>query len=222
MSNPTPTHRAGPKRQFLRAVVLVVVLLFLALLVYGLTTQGSSERVDESLANGEAPEAPEFDLAVLEQGVLTSDLERRLGEPLASGSFGLADLSGTPFVLNFWASWCPPCRAEAPILEQGWQRHQREGVIYLGLDMQDLSGDARAFVEEFDLTYPQIREPEDMVARSYGATGLPETYFVSGEGRIVAHVVGVVSAEQLDAGVKAARRGRVIGTLTGGAIRQQR
>jgi cytochrome c biogenesis protein CcmG/thiol:disulfide interchange protein DsbE len=214
--------RGGLRHHLLRGIALLAVLMFLALLVYGLTTQGSSGRVDESLAKGEAPLAPEFNLPVLDPGALPAELERRLREPLAGGQLGLSDLSRTPFVLNFWASWCPPCREEAPILEAGWQRHQRQGVLYLGLNMQDLTGDARAFLDEFGLTYPQIREPEDTVAKSYGATGLPETYFVSGEGRIVAHVVGAVSPEQLDEGVTAARRGRVLGTLTGGAIRPQR
>lgn len=88
--------------------------------------------------------------------------------------------------------------------------------------MQDLSGDGRAFIEEFGLTYPSIRDPGREVADSYGLTGIPETFFIDASGRIVAHMVGVVSEQQLKSGAEAARRGKVLGWLAGGGRRPQR
>ncbi len=213
---------ATPSRRIWRVVAFVAVVLFVGLLVFGLISKGSNRRIDEALANGTQPLAPNFDLPLLERGELPPQLAVRVRRPLREGQLSLGDLRGTPFVLNFWASWCVPCREEAPVLERGWKRFGPRGVLFLGLNMQDLSGDARNFLEQYGITYPTIRDQGNDVARSYGATGIPETYFVSGGGRVVGHVVGVVSDQQLADGARAALAGRITGTLSGGARRQQR
>jgi cytochrome c biogenesis protein CcmG, thiol:disulfide interchange protein DsbE len=221
--NASEANARGPlRRHFSRLVTIGAVLLVLALLAYGLQTTASDTRVDERLVAGEAPLAPTFDLPVLETGTIPSHLERRLQAGLGDQRLSLKELSGIPFVLNLWASWCDPCREEAPILENGWRRDGRKGILYLGLNMQDLTGDARGFLDEFNITYPTIRDQGNEVARSYGATGIPETYFISARGRIVGHVVGVVSPKQLANGATASRKGRVVGKLTGGARKSQR
>lgn len=222
MSGGEPANEDGAAGRLPRVMSIVAVTLFVALLAYGVLSQGSDKRIDASLANGEAALAPEFELSVLSEGSLPANLNRDLRAQLADGRLGLAELDGTPFVLNFWAAWCNPCREEAPILERGWRRHGPAGVLYLGLDMQDATEDALAFLREFGITYPTIRDPTNEIARSYGATGIPETYFVSAEGRVVGHVIGVVSEDQLDEGALAAKRGQIVGTLTGGARRLER
>ncbi|MGH3339416.1 MAG: TlpA family protein disulfide reductase, partial [Propionibacteriaceae bacterium] len=138
------------------------------------------------------------------------------------GELSLGDLKGTPFVLNFWASWCDPCRQEAPILESGWRRLGPRGVLFLGLNMQDATGDARHFLEKFGVTYPTIRDQGSDSSRDFGAIGIPETYFISPQGRVVDHVIGVVTREQLETGALAAKTGHVRGTQEGGARRPQR
>lgn len=205
-----------------RSLTIAAVLLLLALLAYGLLTTGASTRIDQSLAEGESPPAPAFDLPVLERGAPPAPLARRTRRAMADGELALDELRGTPFVLNFWASWCIPCREEAPLLESGWRRLGPRGVLFIGLNMQDLTGDARGFLREFGVTYPTIRDQGDDVARDYGATGVPETYFVSSRGRVVGHVVGVVSEEQLAEGARAASAGQVTEAREGGARRPQR
>jgi cytochrome c biogenesis protein CcmG/thiol:disulfide interchange protein DsbE len=111
-------------------------------------------------------------------------------------------------VLNFWASWCDPCRQEAPVLQHGWGRLRDDGVVFVGLNMQDLSDDARDFLREFDVSYPNVRDRGNEVARRWGVSGLPETFFLSEEGEVVGHVVGALSERELTAGVAAARAGR--------------
>jgi cytochrome c biogenesis protein CcmG/thiol:disulfide interchange protein DsbE len=223
VSEVTTQHARGPlRRHASRIVAIVGVVLFLGLLGYGLATKGESTRVDESLASGEAPLAPSFELPILEPGTLPASLERDLRSPFADSRLSLAELEGTPVMLNFWASWCIPCREEAPLLQDGWERYGPKGVLFLGLNMQDLTEDARGFLDEFAITYPSIREPSNEIARAYGATGIPETYFISRGGRVVGHVIGVMSERQLADGAAAARTGRVMGTESGGARRPQR
>jgi cytochrome c biogenesis protein CcmG/thiol:disulfide interchange protein DsbE len=199
-----------------RWVVLALVAAFLALLTYGLLSKGTDDRIDQALASGRAVSAPGFSLEVLERGTLPGRLQRRLGAELASGHLSLAALHGVPVVLNLWASWCTPCRQEADRLQRGWQSFGPRGVLFLGLDIQDVRGDGENFIHEYGVTYPSVREPGREVANSYGATGIPETYFVDRRGRVVAHVIGVVSDEQLRVGARAAKRGVVAGRSTGG------
>jgi cytochrome c biogenesis protein CcmG, thiol:disulfide interchange protein DsbE len=94
----------------------------------------------------------------------------------------------------------------APVLERAWRRWDPRGVLFLGLDIQDVPGDPRGFLREFGISYPSVREPGNGIARAYGSTGLPETYFVSGQGRIVGHVLGAISSEQLRRGALAPPR----------------
>lgn len=212
----------GRWRRVRRLIAVGVVVLFVGLLVYGLLSKATNRRIDEALGKGETAPAPSFQLPVLEPGRLPPPLAARLKGPLATDSLSLAELRGTPFVLNFWASWCIPCREEAPILESGWRRFGPRGVLFLGLNMQDLTSDARAFLEKFEVTYPTIRDQGNDVAHRYGVTGVPETYFVDARGGVVGHVIGVVSPEQLNQGAAAALAGHVVGASDGGASRPQR
>ena len=104
----------------------------------------------------------------------------------------LSSLRGQAVVINFWASWCGPCRDEAPVLEAAWQQYRDQGLVVLGIDREDTPDDARAFIERFELTYPNVRDAQDRLETRYGLTGLPETYFVGRDGRLVAHIPGAV------------------------------
>lgn len=207
-----PTRR----RPWGRWVALGVAALFLALLVYGLASKGPDDLIDSNLAKGRAPLAPGFTLEVLERGELPPRVARTLGPAMADGRVSVEELRGIPVVLNLWASWCTPCREESPRLRKGWERLGPRGVAFLGLNIQDLRGDARDFSREFGLTYPSVRDARRGVADTYGATGIPETFFVDARGRVVGHVIGVVSEAQLAAGVQAALTGQVAGTVSGG------
>lgn len=193
----------------LAVVAAAVGVLLVALLGYGLASQAPNRTLDGQLARGRAAVAPGFDLPVLRRGEL-GPLAERLGGPLADGRLSLPELRGAPVVLNFWASWCAPCRKEAPLLEASWRSARSDGVVFVGLNMQDARSDARRFLDEFAVSYPNVREPDDATARAWGTTGLPETFFLSRDGRVVAHVVGLIREPQMRAGVEAAIAARPI------------
>ena len=168
--------------------VFIAVLALLGLLGFGLVAKQS-----ESLAVGEP--APETELPWLE------------GE----GSGSIADYRGDWVLVNFWASWCLPCREESPTLQRFYERNRGRGVVVLGIDTQDLSEDALDFVREFDLTYPQLRDPDadsPLSEEAFGATGLPESYLIDPQGELALIRRGPVDEEYLDRFVEPLIRGQ--------------
>src|SRR5206468_23395 len=126
-------------------------------------------------------------------------------------------LRGTPIVLNVWSTDCPPCRAEARVLQSEWERLGRRGVLFLGLNVNDSPAVARQFRSEFDVDYPTVEEQRAETARSLGATGVPETMFISRSGKIVGRVLGGVSLGEVELGVKAAQTDQPVPDQQGGA-----
>lgn len=143
-------------------VFLLVPAAFVGLLGFGLFTAQAPKAVAGS-------PAPHFELPLIDGGTLSS-----------------RDLIGSPVVVNFWASWCPPCREEAPNLERAWIRYRDQGVWVIGVNIQDLTEDAADFVGEFGITFPVVRDADQDVARAFGVTGLPETYFIDEEWKFFA------------------------------------
>ncbi|HTE85088.1 MAG TPA: TlpA disulfide reductase family protein [Dehalococcoidia bacterium] len=112
--------------------------------------------------------------------------------------FSLADERGKVVVVNFWASWCIPCKDEAPILESAWQRYQRQGVVFIGVDIKDTPDDARNFIRRYNVTYPNGFDGKKLIYIDYGVYGLPETFVVDQQGLVQHHVIGPTTSAQLD------------------------
>jgi cytochrome c biogenesis protein CcmG, thiol:disulfide interchange protein DsbE len=166
-----------------QAIALAAVAGLLGLLVWRLTHQTHAPKIG-------AP-APNFTL-------------RRIDE---SGKLDLASLRGKPVVINFWASWCVPCKGEAKMLEQAWRQYRSQGVVFVGVDYHDVTGDARTFMSHHGITYPIVQDGSGMIGDAYGLTGVPETYFVDRKGRLVGtHIVGTITnqAAQFRSGIQAA------------------
>ncbi len=113
------------------------------------------------------------------------------------GEITLSSLRGKPVVINFWASWCPPCREEAPILEKVWRLYREKGVTFIGVDLQDTEAEALAYIEEFDITYPNGPDLDGRITIDYGVGGIPVTFFIDGEGMIISRWVGAINENML-------------------------
>jgi cytochrome c biogenesis protein CcmG/thiol:disulfide interchange protein DsbE len=165
----------------------LVALLFL-LLVWALVTDEGGG-LAAAAARGDRPDAPAFTLERLDE---------------ESGELALASLRGKAVVVNFWASWCFPCKEEAPHLEEVWRAHRDRGLVVLGLDSKDFRRDARRFVERFGLTFPIVFDGDGGVSKAYGVRGYPETFVIDRQGKLVDAIVGAVNTDEDRARLQAA------------------
>jgi peroxiredoxin len=159
---------------------------------------------------------PDQPLGVLDQGATPKKVSEKLGPASKDGTIALSELRGAPIVLNVWSADCTPCQAETRVLQSEWERLGARGVVFLGLNVLDSSADARRFREKNGVTYPSVQEKRATTARTLGATGVPETFFVSKDGEVVGHVIGEVSLAQIELGVRAAQNGQPMPTDQGG------
>lgn len=142
-------------------LAFMAVLAVIGLLGFGLLSKGAAE-----VAVGDP--------------VPDRELPRLRGE----GTGSIADLRGRWVLVNLWASWCGPCREETPVLERFHRRHRDEGLTVLGIDVQDNSADALAFLREYPTSYPQLRSVGDERSDAFGSTGVPESFLVDPQGRL--------------------------------------
>jgi cytochrome c biogenesis protein CcmG/thiol:disulfide interchange protein DsbE len=125
--------------------------------------------------------APDFSLTSFEGETLT-----------------LSELQGQVIIINFWASWCPPCRDEAPYLEQTWRKYKDQDVIFIGVDYVDTDKEALAYIEEFDITYFNGPDIGTRISQAYNIQGVPETFFIAKNGELRGMHVGPLFPPDLD------------------------
>jgi cytochrome c biogenesis protein CcmG, thiol:disulfide interchange protein DsbE len=152
------------------------VLALLALLAYGIAQNQTSESIDSQLAAGKRPVPPALTLPPLGGGAPVS----------------LASFRGKVVVLNFWASWCPPCKEEAPILSRWQPRLKAQNGTIVGVDVLDVSSDAQRFATEHKLDFPHLRDGDGSRLKAFQVVGYPETIVLDRKGRIAATSRGTI------------------------------
>jgi cytochrome c biogenesis protein CcmG, thiol:disulfide interchange protein DsbE len=155
----------------------LVVLLFILLAWSLLNDEGGG--LAAAANRGDRPTAPDFTLERLDEG----------------GELQLSSLRGKAVVLNVWASWCIPCKEEAPYLEQVWRSNRDRGLVVVGLDARDFRADAQRFAERFALTFPLVYDGPGDELDGYGITGFPETFVIDREGRVIEAFAGAVNGD---------------------------
>lgn len=144
-------------------------------------------------------------------GLLAWGLKKVQAGPVSSGmapdfsltsfdgrTLKLSELRGQVVIINFWASWCPPCREEAAYLEQTWRKYEGKGVIFIGVDWVDTEKEALAYMDEFDLTYFNGPDIGTRIAQAYNIQGVPETFYVSKNGELRGVHIGPLKSPELD------------------------
>lgn len=166
------------RKAALPAIAVLIIGGFIALIVFGVSQTGEDRSIDEAVAQAKLPSAPAA-------GTKLPQLD-------GGKTVSLDDLKGKVVVLNIWASWCPPCREEAPRLAALQKRIKPLGGTVVGVTWNDSIPDARKFVLDSKLGYLQLRDVDGDFAKAYGTKGLPETFVIDREGRIVALRRGTV------------------------------
>jgi cytochrome c biogenesis protein CcmG/thiol:disulfide interchange protein DsbE len=182
---PGETAPSRAPRALVAAAILLPVVAFAVLLASGLG--GDPEELPSEL---EGQPAPTFSLPVLG------------GE----GTVDLASLRGQVVVLNFWASWCRPCREEHPALLAAWQRYRERGVVIVGVGFEDTEEGGLAYAEELGGDWPLVGDPDSRTAIDYGVFGVPETFVIAPDGTIEGKTVGAVTYDWLEEHIEGALR----------------
>jgi peroxiredoxin len=160
----------GNRKQLKAALVIGLIVVVAGSLWLGLRPVGD-KGADGGTTQGTATSGPAPDF--------------KLPRLTGAGRLSTDHLDGSPYVINFWATWCDPCRKEMPAFEKVWQKYKSRGVVIVGVNINDDLGDAREFVGELGITYPLVVDENDELATELGVKGLPQTFFVDTAGDIV-------------------------------------
>lgn len=200
------SSRAHTRRRRLAIWIPVfgTLLALLALLGWGLLRQ---QEGTPGVITNDGPSA----VAVLTRPA--SDFTLPLYEEFdGQAEFRLADYRGKVVVVNFWASWCLPCREEAPALEQAWRAVGGQDVVFVGINTWDSERNALDYLQEFGITFPNAIDKRGKTAVEYGMMGIPETYFLTPDGMVSHKIIGAVNQSALMQGIADARQ------ASGGAV----
>ncbi len=170
---PSGLPEVSPKSNLSTRLSVAVGLVLLALLTFGFLSSRDGRPQQGELA-------PDFALVLLN-----------------GSEVSLADLHGQIVVLNFWASWCSPCRREAPALQETWAMYEDQGVAFVGVTYQDAKGASQKFIQKFGITYANGTDEKGRISRAYGVVGVPETFIIDQDGKVAWFQIGEVQAKDL-------------------------
>jgi cytochrome c biogenesis protein CcmG/thiol:disulfide interchange protein DsbE len=176
------------RRYTLPGLVVAAAAALVALLAFGIASESTNGSLDAAIAKGQRMRAPDYTVALPVLG--------------SSRTETLADFHGQVVVLNLFASWCGPCKAEAAILERAQRQIEGHDATILGVTYLDNTGDAENFVRQERITYPVVRDVSGNFARAWGANGIPETFVIDRNGRVAALLREQLTGNWLEQHVK--------------------
>jgi peroxiredoxin len=179
-------------------------------------TRAEGSAIQRNLSRRRRVRAPDFSATLIHAGTVPAPLEDAFERATTRDALDLAELRGTPVVLHLWSSRCTPCRGDARLVEATWQRWAPRGVLFVGASVNDSPAAAEEVIRQYNLTHPGVLDRNGAIAKRYGATVLPQTFFISAGGDVVGEVAGSPSVRQLETGAAAAESGRVFGAERGG------
>jgi len=178
----------------LQGLALVAVAALLGLLIWRVAHQSAGAKLVDEIKAGKKPAAPDFVLKPL--WTESTGASPRLAAAVRRGSVAVEDLRGRPTIVNIFASWCVPCRDEAPLFSAAAVRYAGR-VQFVALDFHDFAGDGRSFLRRYGNDFAALHDGDGHVAERWGATGVPETYVLDAQGRLIAHAPGAVGRDDL-------------------------
>jgi len=156
--------------RWIQVLIFVLVIVVLGFFALGLRARGAPQP--------SSGPAPDFKITSFE------------GQTLR-----LSDLKGKVVVVNFWASWCPPCRDEAPFLERTWRQYKDRGVVFIGVDYVDTESAAKEYIKQYNITYFNGTDLQSEISQKYRIKGVPETYFVGKDGNLYGNSLGPITKD---------------------------
>jgi peroxiredoxin len=210
-----PLSRRRRPRPWAIAAAAALATALLTALAFDRLRSGPDDAIHEAVSAGRPFPAPELDLEVVTAGDL-GEAPRGWWRVARDGRVSMDELRGRPAVINFWTPACTVCRAEVRALERAAEEAGRD-VLVLGVGSASSSAETREFVHALGLSFAQVHDRTGDAARLWGVDGVPETFFLTGDGQIVGHIVGTATAADVRGGVVAALTGRPAGLQMGGA-----
>jgi cytochrome c biogenesis protein CcmG, thiol:disulfide interchange protein DsbE len=170
-----------PLKLAAQALALLLVAGLFALLGWKVTHQSGGGKLVSEALKGTKPAAPGF------------RLQRLNGD----GHLELASLRNKVVLVNFWATWCDPCKREIPRLEHAWKQYRGKDVVFVGVDAQDFDSSARRAIERFGITYPVVYDGSGTALGRYGGLPLPRTFVIDRRGHIVGYQLGELASDDI-------------------------
>jgi cytochrome c biogenesis protein CcmG/thiol:disulfide interchange protein DsbE len=185
MSDPAPIKKGVAWGRLIAYTLVMALLTFFA---FGLVKASKAQR--------DSGPAPDFSLTGFDGRKVT-----------------LSELRGKVVVINFWASWCIPCRQEAAYLEQTWRKYKDKDVVFIGVDYVDTEKEARAYIKEFDITYINGPDLKTRISDLYNIKGVPETFYINRDGILKGIHIGPLQSPILDEKIEELLAEPYVGTL---------
>jgi cytochrome c biogenesis protein CcmG/thiol:disulfide interchange protein DsbE len=191
-STPSSAPPEAPRRRLLLVAIAAVVVLAVVIVTL-VAISGGDDSESGSVAESSCSPSVSGDGADVGDTAPAFELPE-----LQAGCVNAASLEGSPRIVNFWASWCNPCRREFPMLQAAFDEHHADGLEVVGITYRDIESDAVAFADDQGADWTLAHDEDEIVAKAYGVNNIPQTFFVDADGTVTGRIFGALTRAELD------------------------